>query len=73
MFVASAHSLSLAVCSGQNEVFSDCGCNDLTCDNQLQVCPIVCRSGCYCASGFVRDAMNLCVPQATCPRNLIKY
>ncbi|CAO1441024.1 unnamed protein product [Diamesa tonsa] len=60
------HSLSLAACSGKNEVFSDCGCNDLTCDSRFKVCPIVCRSGCYCAAGFVRNAENVCIAQAEC-------
>ena len=68
LFVASANSLSLVAC-GDNEVFSDCGCNDITCEDQFKVCPIVCRSGCYCAPGFVRSAENLCVPQTECPRN----
>jgi hypothetical protein len=60
---------------GENEVYSTCGsgCGDLTCkqpDSKNLVCPAVCKVGCFCGEGYVRDANGKCVTPDQCPKGL---
>jgi hypothetical protein len=64
----------VAVQCGENEVYSTCGsgCGDLSCqqpDSKNLVCPAVCRVGCFCAEGYVRDANGKCVTPDQCTKS----
>ena len=65
-FVISANSR----CSGQNEVYSKChsSCPE-TCKNFKSGgtgCIALCREGCGCKSGFLRNSRGKCVPKHAC-------
>jgi len=61
------------VCTDENEEFKECGtaCPE-TCSNFELIrsgkilCPAVCKSGCFCKNGLVRDANGVCVPTSKC-------
>uniref|UniRef100_A0A7E4W3R0 TIL domain-containing protein n=1 Tax=Panagrellus redivivus TaxID=6233 RepID=A0A7E4W3R0_PANRE len=52
-----------------NEVYTNCGTCENTCETRDQPCTMECRpAGCYCPrDGFVRDGAGNCVPDSTCP------
>lgn len=57
------------------EVYTTCGsgCGELTCDkptNKDRICPAVCRVGCTCKSGFVRNREGVCIREQNCPRKI---
>lgn len=55
-------------CSGPNETYQECGtaCPE-SCDFVPEACIQVCRSGCFCIPGFVRDADGICIDRNDCP------
>ncbi|GFW45573.1 tissue factor pathway inhibitor [Trichonephila clavipes] len=57
---------------GENEQFNACGTDcPLTCDNYdnpPRVCNMMCRIGCECKEGFVRNRAGKCVKPEQCPR-----
>ncbi|XP_077290339.1 zonadhesin-like [Arctopsyche grandis] len=68
------------VCTGPNEVFSPCSKScEKTCDNDDPICSTVCKPGCICKEGYVRDTTNgKCVLRqqcsgGTCPRSFHFY
>lgn len=58
------------VCNREREFYNHCGtvC-PLTCDNYQNPpgCPKICKSGCFCEEGYVRDENWNCVKPETCP------
>ncbi|XP_039439707.1 zonadhesin-like [Culex pipiens pallens] len=58
---------------GKNEIFSKCGTAcPTTCDTILgltdnRICPTICRIGCVCQNGFVRNQSGQCVAPSECP------
>ena len=56
------------------EVFSSCHSNcPKTCKNRFSgnMCQAVCRMGCDCVRGYVRDTVtNKCIPSSYCPKLL---
>jgi hypothetical protein len=71
--VASAHKcLPIGkFCKGANQEFVKCAnpC-PVTCENRLNppMCRAMCRPGCYCKDGYVRDARDNCILAEKCPR-----
>lgn len=65
----SFYSTTENVC-GPNEEFSNCGsvCTE-TCDYKPQICVMMCKSGCFCQEGYVRES-NLtgspCIKREKC-------
>jgi len=56
----------LALCTGQNEVFS-CGCADKVCNEPQIVCKR-CTDKCLCKPGFVRHPRTKkCILEKQCP------
>ncbi|GFR11833.1 tissue factor pathway inhibitor [Trichonephila clavata] len=57
---------------GVNEQFNSCGTDcPLTCDNYdnpPRVCNMMCRIGCECKEGFVRNRAGKCVKPEQCPQ-----
>lgn len=56
-------------CASPNEVFTECGTCEGTCDNPNPICTLECKpAGCYCIEqGFVRDKNGNCIKQEDCP------
>ncbi|CAF1417272.1 unnamed protein product [Adineta ricciae] len=58
-----------SVCKA-NETFRGCGANCVeTCDFKPHICMAVCKSGCFCNDGYVRQssaADSPCVKRETC-------
>lgn len=60
----------LPTCVGKNEEFRSCRKCDGTCDKPNPICPRsfrICRPGCSCKEGHVRDANGECMPLSECP------
>uniref|UniRef100_A0AAG5CSX5 TIL domain-containing protein n=1 Tax=Anopheles atroparvus TaxID=41427 RepID=A0AAG5CSX5_ANOAO len=59
------------VSCGENESYRSCGlCYQQFCNQDFYVnCPNRCYCGCYCRSGYIRDAPidGRCILQAGCP------
>ncbi|XP_058819518.1 cysteine-rich venom protein 6-like [Topomyia yanbarensis] len=67
------------VCSGVNEIFQTCGSAcPATCDSyryqESRWCGVSCQRGCFCRSGYVRNAIGAWVEpiQCTGPRNYLQ-
>jgi len=57
------------MCIGENEEYHKCRRCDGTCDRPHPICPRsprVCRPGCMCKEGHVRDIDGVCVPLTKC-------
>lgn len=59
-------------CPGKNMVFSQCGGESScwrTCENlnKSLACKKVCRSGCVCKEGFIRNDAGECIEPSQCP------
>ncbi|XP_022910513.2 von Willebrand factor-like [Onthophagus taurus] len=58
---------------GLNQVWDDCGSNCVDyCNKEVdpnEVCTLECVPGCYCASGFIKKAVDSdeCVTEENCP------
>lgn len=58
------------MCIGENEQYRSCKRCDGTCDNPNPICPRsprICRPGCACKEGHVRDASGVCIRLNKCP------
>uniref|UniRef100_A0A1W7R7N0 Putative til domain-containing cysteine-rich salivary secreted peptide n=1 Tax=Aedes albopictus TaxID=7160 RepID=A0A1W7R7N0_AEDAL len=56
-------------CSDPNTEYLECGSAcPLTCRNMNRnfMCIAVCRSGCFCRNGLVRNADNKCIEPSQC-------
>jgi len=53
-------------CPRENEVFTQCGTCDASCDHPNPICTLNCKTGCFCARGHVRDQENRCVRPEEC-------
>ncbi|XP_066260197.1 serine protease inhibitor swm-1-like [Euwallacea similis] len=55
------------VCSKPNEQYSNCGtpCEE-TCTYQPEVCILVCKQGCFCKPGYVRNNNGDCILKSQC-------
>lgn len=57
------------VCSGQNEIYNNCGpprnC-EIGCKISKVVCNLSCNPGCFCIEGYVRHESK-CIPDFLCP------
>lgn len=51
---------------GVNEFFTECGGCDETCSSKIQPCTRNCRVGCYCETGYVRNARKQCILKSDC-------
>ncbi|XP_052565569.1 chymotrypsin inhibitor-like [Culex pipiens pallens] len=52
-----------------NEFYSTCKGCDLTCAQQTPgVCIAVCKAGCKCTPGYVRNVAGSCVLPKKCPK-----
>ncbi|KAG5679447.1 hypothetical protein PVAND_009012 [Polypedilum vanderplanki] len=60
----------------KNETYSECGqiekcepnCKSIQePDNMLLACPAVCKKGCFCKDGYVRDWLRRCIKMIDCP------
>src|SRR5258705_177132 len=67
--------IALGQCTKPHEEFLRCG-NHKSCvttcmnkDVKHMACPRICKSGCFCKGGYVRDANNNCIDPAKCPGN----
>ena len=63
-------------CDNPNEEFSGCrnNCTESCAARTSQVtCPTVCRSGCFCVSGYARNPAGNCVMLNQCPGKLGFY
>ena len=51
------------------ERYSDCGGCEPTCETvgTVVACAAVCRQGCYCPFGMVRDSEGKCIDMSDCP------
>lgn len=67
-----------AACScGVNEIYTCSSCSDscnnyvnnVTCTNSVTSC----TDGCYCSSGYARNASNICIQQTHCPSKYLNY
>ncbi|XP_077290861.1 hemocytin-like [Arctopsyche grandis] len=58
------------VCNGQHEIFSPCSKHcEKTCDNDNPFCTKICKPGCICKEGYVRNTeIGKCVLPAQCPK-----
>ncbi|CAG9802724.1 unnamed protein product [Chironomus riparius] len=55
-------------CPQPHTRYSDCGpFREATCANPNPIIPAVCRSGCFCIRGFIRDNVQRCIPKRACP------
>lgn len=54
------------VCDGENEEFRQCKGCDGTCDKPHPICPKICRPGCACKHGHVRDVTGKCMKLEQC-------
>nr|ABF18118.1 TIL domain-containing cysteine-rich salivary secreted peptide [Aedes aegypti] len=66
-----ADSQDLTECSDPNAEYRDCGSAcPLTCTNMNRnfMCIMVCRSGCFCRQGLVRNSNNRCIKPSECPQ-----
>lgn len=57
-------------CTGNFETYTNCGsgCGDRNCeDDPNQMCPAVCREGCFCMGGYARNQLGECIPFDECP------
>ncbi|GAB0100412.1 hypothetical protein DMENIID0001_164520 [Sergentomyia squamirostris] len=54
-------------CQDPNEEYSECGnsCKE-SCSSSRSPCPLFCKPGCYCKSGYSRSN-GVCVPTDQCP------
>ncbi|GFU13365.1 papilin [Nephila pilipes] len=61
---------------GENEHFNECGTDcPLTCDNYEDaplVCNFMCRIGCECKKGFVKNSNGKCVRPEQCPQRAVQ-
>ncbi|XP_077290871.1 zonadhesin-like [Arctopsyche grandis] len=64
-----ADSCPCKTCRGPNEVFSRCrGHCGGTCDRPNPPCPRICKSGCICKDGYLRNTQTgKCIPAENCP------
>ena len=54
-------------CSGPNEEFNYCGPHiEPTCANRHPPTYFICRKGCFCKSGYIRNNDNHCIPESAC-------
>lgn len=66
-----------SLCYDENAEYTECGsiCSR-TCDDErnpirkFRICPTICRRGCFCKKGFVRDNQNQCVKPETCCQSI---
>jgi Trypsin Inhibitor like cysteine rich domain len=72
-FVTFIKITSTVSCPGVNEEYTTCGsgCGDSDCsdpNNIARICPAVCREGCFCKQGYVRQN-GVCILIEDCPAN----
>lgn len=66
-------------CPFEFEAYTYCGsgCGDLYCgddpNNRTCTTTIMCREGCYCIEGYVRNYKSICVPIEDCASKLITF
>ena len=57
----------VATCNQPNEEYTTCGTCDHSCfEPVVRVCPDVCRVGCFCRAGFLRNSQGVCVSEKEC-------
>lgn len=62
-------SVNARSCVEPNTEFSFCGSPcEATCANRHPICPLVCKRGCFCKNGYIRDNVKRCIPESACPK-----
>lgn len=57
----------------RNSLYSTCGTScEETCTYKPEICIAMCKEGCFCIKGFVRDSTGKCILKRKCPKWIIE-